>query len=232
MSTSVSRLAPIGVAIFLGTALVVVAPACGDDEPAGTGGGGTGGDAQGDTSGSGAHGNADVIYEGGATDEALAELEAAGAPTTNAAETASFTAPLADAALPAATPAAFTWALPAQGSRLELLPQGREVPGPLERSATAALGLLLSGVREAHAHGDPVNGRAFFVVFSTAAEPELVRVFTTASTYTPDDAAWTALKGAAAPITATITSAVFESNRVAADGGPFTGGTVTFTITP
>lgn len=235
MSTSVSHLAPAFLAILLGATVVVAAPACGDDSSSGTGGGsGTGGHEEDgeDEDGEGELG--DVVYEGGATDEALEDL-LAGSAVSDPAETASFAQPTADAVLPAAAPATFSWAIPAGGSFFELPrpgadPTGARAPGAIERAATAALGVLLSGIPEAHAHGDPVNGRAYFVVFATSADPKLLRVFTTQTTYTPDDAAWTQLKSAGAPITATLTSAVFESNRVGADGGPFSGGSVTFTI--
>jgi len=239
MSSTLPGLASVLIAAFLGAVVVVAAPACGDDH-AGEGHGGSGHADDGHEGDGGEAGDdviADVNFEGGATDEALIEL-LAGTPTANAAETASFTAPAAEAALPAASPATFTWALPQQGSRLDILRPGSHelfapepsTPGALERTATSTLGLLLSGVAKAHAHGDPVNGRAYFVVFATSADAKRLRVFTTATTYTPDDAAWTKLKGAGAPITATLTSAVFESNRVGADGGPYAGGSLTFTI--
>ena len=76
-------------------------------------------------------------------------------------------------------------------------------------------------------HGDPVNGRAYLVVFSTAADPELLRVFTTNLSYTPDATAWGTLTGAGEAVSVTITSAVFEQNRVAQGGGPWVGPAVT-----
>ena len=72
-------------------------------------------------------------------------------------------------------------------------------------------------------HGDPVNGRAYLVVFATATDPEVLRVFTTETSYTPDAAAWSTVTGAGAAVTVTITSAIFEQNRVAQGGGPWVG---------
>lgn len=76
-------------------------------------------------------------------------------------------------------------------------------------------------------HGDPLNGRAYLVVFSTPASPELLRVFTTNLTYTPDADAWATITGAGEAVSVTITNAVFEQNRVAQGGGPWVGPTVT-----
>ncbi len=82
--------------------------ACGDDLADGTGGGGT------DSGNGGATPDHQVVYEGGATDEAFVELIAL-TPTEDPAEHATFTAPedgatFADDALPA-----FTWVLPRHG---------------------------------------------------------------------------------------------------------------------
>lgn len=76
-------------------------------------------------------------------------------------------------------------------------------------------------------HGDPVNGRAFLLVFATEGDPQLLRVFTTGLSYTPDDAAWSKVSGAGGAVTVTITSAIFEQNRVAQGGGPWVGPAIT-----
>lgn len=87
-------------------------------------------------------------------------------------------------------------------------------------------------IRAAHAHGAPFNGRATFLTFSTADEPKLVRVFTSQSVYQPSVQTWAKFTGATGPITLTLVSADFEQNRIILDGGPITGGTVVFTVTP
>ena len=88
----------------------------------------------------------------------------------------------------------------------------------------------LSNVPSAYAHGEPVNGPAYFLVLSTASDPKLVRVFTLASEYTPDATTWAKIAGAGAPITATILSAQFEENRVLQDGGPWESAPITFSV--
>jgi hypothetical protein len=84
------------------------------------------------------------------------------------------------------------------------------------------LGALL-GVREAHAHGAPISGRAYFLVFRTASEPELLRVFTMKLEYTPSADAWNLLAEAGEPIQVDVVSAIFDANDIAAGGGPFVG---------
>jgi hypothetical protein len=168
---------------------------------------------------------ADVVFAEGATDEALLALLAA-APKTDAAKAAALTAPADGAEVPGATAATFEWDVDATALR---------EPAPFEKPSAghARRFELLGGPRAAWAHGAPVNGNAYFVVFSTASNEKLVRVFTKGTSYTPDGAVWSKLKGAGAAITVTITWAYFEDNRVVQDGGgPWAGTPTTFTVTP
>ena len=169
----------------------------------------------GGSTGSGADDLSDVIYEGGATDEALIALLAQ-TPKSDPAQAVGLVAPTEGETLGAATPFAFSWAV---GSA------SRRAPGALER----AIGFLFR-VREAHAHGTPISGRAYFLVCSTASNEKLLRVFTTALTYTPSADAWAKLVAAGAPIRVDIVIAIFESNRVADGGGPYGGTPRTFQI--
>jgi hypothetical protein len=159
----------------------------------------------------------DVIYEGGANDEALEALLAA-QPVADATKAAALVAPEDGAALDGAEPVEFSWALGAEGSRRRTR--------PLLRLARLFGGGPLQG------HGAPVNGRAYFVVFHTAADEALVRVFTGLTTYTPAADAWQKMSAAGAPISVTITSGIYDNNLLAADGGPFVGDSATFTIEP
>jgi hypothetical protein len=85
------------------------------------------------------------------------------------------------------------------------------------------------GVRTAHAHGTPIDGRAYFLVFRTEENPRLLRVFTTRLDYTPSAEAWAKLSGeGGGPITVEITGAIFEQNRIPQDGGPWLGETLSF----
>ncbi|AUX24735.1 hypothetical protein SOCEGT47_052740 [Sorangium cellulosum] len=181
----------------------------------------------------------DVIYEGGATDEALVALLAA-EPKTDASQGTAFDAPEDGAALPGDTAPELSFhvggaairtappAGPALRRAAGALPAARDGGAPV----WAELGALLGPVRAARAHGTPINGRAYFLVFSTEAREGLLRVFTTKLSYTPDAAAWDKLRSAGAPITVHVTNAVFENNRIAPGGGPFAGEPVTFSIEP
>lgn len=167
---------------------------------------------------------ADVVYEGGTNDEALEAL-LAGTPVEDAAKGASLTSPAEGASVPSSPPHTFTWS--STTARLE----GGAV-SPANRALDHWLQDLFAGERSALAHGNPVNGRAYFVVFSTSGDDKVLRVFTTSTSYTPDEAAWEKLVSAGGLITASITTGVYDNNAVASDGGPFTAPSATFTVDP
>lgn len=176
---------------------------------------------------------ADVVYVGGTTDEALDQLLSV-TPLDWAWAGGAFTSPKAGAVLPAGTPATFNWHVdsssPTNGAGGAAGATGWLAPAP---GATERLSRLLQAFgpeRSAWAHGAPLNGSAFFLVFSSPSSPQLLRVFTDKTSYTPDAADWQKLVAAQATITLSVTSAVFENNLLTADGGPFTGQTLTFTI--
>jgi hypothetical protein len=181
--------------------------ACGGDDTGADAGPGPGGD---DLS--------DVIYEAGASDEALVALLAAQAVLDDQRGTR-FSAPADGAVLASSTPQSFEWYV---GSSARVTPPHRV---PWWRRAARVLG---PGV--AHAHGAPVNGRAYFLGFASATQPKLLRVFTTRLDYLPDAAAWAKLAAAEGAITARIVSAIFETNRIVEDGGPFLGRDVEFSL--
>ncbi|WP_437874975.1 hypothetical protein [Sorangium sp. So ce513] len=188
---------------------------------------------------------ADVIYEGGATDEALDVLLAA-TPKDDPAQGTVFDAPEDGATLPGDAPPELTFHIAgaAQGAAPRAAPALRRAaggaavdprarePGAATSPAWADLGALLGPARAAQAHGTPVNGRAYLLVFSTPGHEGLLRVFTTRLSYTPDAAAWDKLRAAGAPITVDVTNAIFENNRIVQGGGPFAGEPVTFSIAP
>ena len=78
----------------------------------------------------------------------------------------------------------------------------------------------------------PSSALASRVSSSTAANQQLHRVFTSDLTHTPSDAAWNAMIAAQSTITVTLIGGIFESNWLAADGGPFAGSSLQFTIAP
>lgn len=194
---------------------------------------------------------ADVIYEGETTDEALIALGSAldqAAPIDDAAHNPVLDAPAAGE-LPKSPIATFTWhtgsgatLTPAPGTRRNRLASIDFAPGndlfqshaEASRKASwpAALSQLLGPPRAASAHGDPVNGPAFFLVFASKSDPKLVRVFTALTTYTPSQEAWDKLVAAGSELTLSITGAEFDNNRLADGGGPFQGPTTKFTIAP
>ncbi|WP_437586525.1 hypothetical protein [Sorangium sp. So ce1000] len=186
----------------------------------------------------------DVIFEGGATDEALAELLAMD-PKDEPSQGTVFDTPEDGASLPGDAAPELTFhvggaarrtaprAVPALRLAVGAAPGARELAASSSgASIVAELGALLGPARAAWAHGAPINGRAYFLVFATAERELLLRVFTTKLSYTPDAAAWDKLRAAGAPIKVDVISAVFENNRIAQGGGPFKGEPVTFSIQP
>jgi hypothetical protein len=176
---------------------------------------------------------ADVVYEGGATDEALEAL-LAGTVRDDPAEAAIFTWPADGEKLLKSIPVSFCVRIgPAEGA-------GASVPPTDVRLGSASdtprwLGVLPAAValplfalpQTALAHGTPINGRAYFFVFSTADDPALLRVFTTSPDYIPDDAAVARLHAVSDKIKVEVTNAIFEENRIPADAGPFKGVPIT-----
>jgi hypothetical protein len=181
---------------------------------------------------------ADVIYEAGTTDEALEALLAV-EPKDEPSQGTVFDAPEDGAALPGDAAPELTFHVagtarrtaPGAAPELGLAAGMRELAAP-GASIVAELGALLGPARAAWAHGTPINGRAYFLVFATAERELLLRVFTTKLSYTPDAAAWDKLRAAGAPITVSVINAVFENNRIVQGGGPFTGEPLTFSIQP
>lgn len=200
----------------------------------GSGTGGAGGD-QGDPA------LADVVFVGEASDEALGAMLAATAATTPPNLVANFTAPTNNAMVAASPAPKFTWlrGAPATDARpmrdfsapSEILdPAGTHRRGFVDGAAGSLAKWLLSGVPEAHAHGVPMSGTGYFLLFTTTKNDKLLRVFTQATDYTPDAASLAKLTGAGEAIHAVILTADFDQNRIAQDGGPYKGSEIVFTI--
>jgi hypothetical protein len=83
-------------------------------------------------------------------------------------------------------------------------------------------------MREAHAHGTPMNGKAYLLTLRSNGST-VVRVFTTNTTYTPDDEAWSKLKTAKS-IEAVLATATYDQNNILQGSGPFVAPGVAFTI--
>ncbi len=155
-------------------------------------------------------GGANVVYEAGATDEALVAMGGR---------------QVADGkAIAVETPQ------PAQ-----MLSPGQAIvwAEPEEREAKSLwfdLGRVFIGT--AKAHGAPVNGMAYLVEVSAAGSSPFLRVFTTQRNYTPAADVLTAMKGAEAPLSVRIVGAVFEDNRIPEGGGPFASESIRFAVSP
>lgn len=166
-----------------------------------------------------------VIYEGGATDEALDALTAAQTKN-DPAKALAFEEPTEGQVVDSDSPFTFIWAeagASASISPRDFLPKAREVD-PMDR----ALGVLLKNTPVAHAHGDPISGAAYYLVFSSASDKNIVEVFTTSTDYSPGPDQWAKLKGVEGSVSVRLTWAQFESNRVTE--GPWEGKAVSFTI--
>ncbi|MFT3766797.1 MAG: hypothetical protein QM820_14970 [Minicystis sp.] len=158
-----------------------------------------------------------VIYEGGTSDEPLLVLlsNKATATSTNGAV---FDGPSVEAPLWAWEPATFSWHRDAATSST----------APARSSQrTALLDGLVGPVRAARAHGDPLNGEAHFLVFSSPTQ-SILGVFTTKREYTPTAEDWTVLRTAAQPLEVTILSGVFKDSELTS--GPFLGQSLSFSI--
>lgn len=165
-----------------------------------------------------------VIYGGLATDEALLAMLLL-TEKTDPAQGVVVDVPAAGASLPRDIPPTLSWHVGGGSAAIDSFTGTRFV-----RAMSAMVDWM--GPRVAWAHGAPVNGRAYLLEFSTPDAPGLVRVFTTELSYTFDAGTWGQLALQGKNITLRITNAIFESNRVALDGGPFAGEPVTFSIAP
>lgn len=176
-----------------------------------------------------------VVYEGEATDEALEALMAVEGPK-DPSTYAVFDEPKEGVVLPASPAPTFKWHLktPSSGDpdagtdggsdagafllRPAALPQRQALRGPL-----LDLVELFGKERTAEAHGTPISGLAYLLLFSSDKDNDLLRVFTTKTTYTPGPGAMEILQGAEGPIQVWILTGVFDNNALTPDGGPFRG---------
>lgn len=168
----------------------------------------------------------DVVYVGGTTDEALEVMLDATAKDV-AAQHVTFVSPEASATLSKDTPVAIEFqAASAKNER----PRAPSFPSSARRSFFSELREFLTPIGVAHAHGAPFNGTAYFLVFEDAYHSARLRVFTNQVSYTATASEWGELASGQQPIRVNVTSATFEENAVLADGGPFTAGTLEFSV--
>lgn len=172
----------------------------------------------------------DVVLEGQATDAALGTVIDM-KPTASAALAPIITSPPDNSVLAPAPIITFTWE---PGGTTAALPAF--LPSPAPRPAAPALpawlGELLGPERAAHAAPAPVSGMGYLLVFATIKQPELLRVFTTKTSYTPDDKAWKVLRSAGMWTGLTVISAAFVNDARVPGPGPFASEPVDFCIEP
>jgi len=168
----------------------------------------------------------DVVYVGGTTDEALVQMLDR-TPKDVAAERLVIDSPEAGAVLTASEPATIAFH---GGSSGRAAPPRDYAPLGFRERAWTDLKQLFGPERAAHAHGTPYSGTGYFLVLDDARGNAVLRVFTSQTSYAIDSATWFALADVDQPLHLTITSAFFEENGIPADGGPFVGADVRFSI--
>lgn len=165
-----------------------------------------------------AAGRPGVVYEGGTNDEALDKLLSA-TPKSDPAKRPELVLPTRGAHVPAAPIPTFSWKPSATGFYM-----------PQRVRTKFAASFPFGPIREAKAHGSPVNGKAYLVTFAAPGQPTLVQVFTTKTTYQPDETTWTNMKNVRGDISITVTVGTFDNNNLVQDGGPFASDAVPFTV--
>jgi hypothetical protein len=179
----------------------------------------------------GAAANPALVFEGDANDAAYSVLTSVQGPD-NPATYAIFDTPAEAAAYPSGSVPTFTWHMNAQpgagkdGGAFLLSPAA-----PARRASLGPLLDLFAGERSAAAQGNPVNGLGYLLLFSTEKNNDLLRVFTTKTTYTPAGGALEIMKGAEGLIQVWILTGLFKDNALTADGGPFRGPWTSYTLT-
>lgn len=164
-----------------------------------------------------------VVYEGDANDEALAALTAVEGPM-NPTTFAIFDEPKEGVVLPASPAPTFKWHLKMPSDAGTDSGAFLLRPAPPQRQALLGPLLdLLGKERAAEAHGTPLTGLGYLLLFSSDKNNDLLRVFTSKTTYTPGPGAMEILQGVDGVIQVWILTGVFDNNALTADGGPFRG---------
>ncbi|HYQ42366.1 MAG TPA: hypothetical protein VER11_10360 [Polyangiaceae bacterium] len=171
-----------------------------------------------------------VIYVGGVTDEALERMLDV-APKNDPRQAVIVDAPDLSVPVPKETAATFEFHLATEAKRAPSLHPGPAGNPPSKwRRGVHEFLQFLAPERIAHAHGTPYNGTAYYLVITDKDSKQILQVFTSGTSFTPEAADWQHLTDAPQPLTLAITSAFFEDNSVPSDGGPFVGGSFQFRI--
>ena len=185
----------------------------------------------------GAAPRADRVFDGDAYAQALAAIMAVQGPA-NPLTYAIFDLPAEGAVYSKDFVPKFTWHMNAQPGPS---PDGGTDSGafllrPAPAVRRASLGPLrdvfglFGKERSAAADGNPVNGLGYLLLFSTAKNNDLLRVFTTKTSYTPGGGALEIMRNAGELIQAWILTGVFDNNALTSYGGPFRGPWTSFEL--
>lgn len=172
---------------------------------------------------------ADVVYVGRTTDEALLYMLDR-TPQDVESQRLVIDSPADGATLSKDAPETFSYHFAATGRAEPPRPPAGYVAPDWKRRVLTDFGNLFGPVRDAHAHGTPFSGLAYYLELEDADGNRVLRVFTDETSYTPESTTWAALAELAQPLTLTIFTAVFEDNDVPAGGGPYLGGSAAFRI--
>ncbi|MBS2012505.1 MAG: hypothetical protein JST00_06450 [Deltaproteobacteria bacterium] len=165
----------------------------------------------------------DVAFANGTTDEALGAMLAVDA-LRDPARGPDLTSPTRGAHVPVAPPLVFRWK-PLAVASVSNRPDFFFAISPRSRRAAAWSPFPL-----AHAHGLPFTGVAYLLVLQTPLVPEFRRVFTTETTYQPDDETWQALRNVRGNITVSVTAGAFDGDRLRAGASVFRSDVFAFNI--
>lgn len=167
-------------------------------------------------------------YVGDASDEAWRVLLDARADASSTGDVPVFTAPAADAALPAATSPTFSWDSPlriAAASAPTVAPARRGPPGLLEGPFRALSALVFPTAR---AHLPPVTGDIYFLEVDVPGRCPVAGLTTADLSFTFATSDWEAIAAGGGARTARLLSAFLVDNRITE--GPFVAAPLTFSI--
>lgn len=171
---------------------------------------------------------ADVVFQAPADGPALDKLLAV-TPVKNAANAPVIDSPPTDSELPGSTIVTFKWH--ASGATAAWHPGSRLLPdlaGPRPAPPRwRALTDLLGPERAAHAGQ---SGVGYYLTFATDTKPNLLRVFTTETSYTPDAAAWKKLGAVMTWTELTVFAATFDDDALVPGSGPLESDPILFCI--
>jgi len=170
-----------------------------------------------------------VIYVGDVTDEALVRM-LDGTPKNDARQAVIVDSPDLSVPLSKDSPATLQFHLASQASRAPLLLGPSTTPRPRWQRSLHEFLRLLAPEGVAHAHGAAYNGPAYYLVITGADSKQILQVFSSKTSFTPEALDWQHLTEAPQPLRLDITSAFFDDNGIGEDGGPFVGGTFSIRI--